>query len=100
AGFVAMEVAERLAVGGSLHSLSSGHLLLIGVVAQLVVAAGIALAMSLGARVVEGIVSVIGSAPAASRAAITGSPVLVVAARPVRPAGAWGLRGPPEALSA
>ena len=100
AGFVVMEIAERVAVGEPLHSLWTGHLVLIGVASQLAVAVMVAFAMIVVARVAEGIASASRSPLVHARARIPRSVPLVVASRAARPPGAWGLRGPPEDLFA
>jgi len=98
AGFIVMEVTERLATGDPIRASLTPGLLLVVIGVQLLIAAVIALALIIVARVVEHLTTV-ARAPyeRESAPAMWFAPVLI-RARKARPAGAWGTRGPPAAL--
>ena len=93
--FVALEVSERAVAGQPLGTLMQHHLLTIGLVAQLFVAASIAVVMRLLAGAVRMLIAQ--TRPAAARAA---TPAITrgqdVLPRRFVLSGATGVRGPPS----
>ena len=98
AGFIVMEVTERLVAGDPIRASLTPRLLLVGIGVQLLVAAAISLILIVISRVVEHLTT-LARAPfgRASTPAMLFAPTLTPA-RQVRPPGAWGTRGPPATL--
>lgn len=98
-GFLGMEVAERLLAGAPLSSLWSHDVLVFGLLAQLVVAALVAMALvGLGRAAVAVVRTLTARRAALARPASVRLPIRLPRSRLRLLAGTIGLRGPPPTL--
>jgi hypothetical protein len=95
-GFLALEVTERVAAGAPVSSISGHHVLVLGLLVQVVLAASAALLLSAFARAIGALARALVRAPfpRAPRRAFPRFPVAVP--RPVLVTGSAGPRGPPS----
>jgi hypothetical protein len=95
-GFLALEVIERLAAGAPISSILAHHVLVLGLLVQVVLAASAALLLSLFARAAGALAQALVRSPfpRPARRAFPALPVTVL--RPVLVTGSAGPRSPPS----